>query len=402
MSESKIAQDMNMDGALFSYQPPLGFYQLLKSERAEIYETFGCDWKDTMIFVVEELEEFVKLLRAAPEQTGERRFSIQNNSWSLSPGQNYYLPEEDILICKKHYGFITKKSDFEKVSHFLRTVKISKSNFEGQKLNKVFWDSKTDTLRKDVEFFAKSKSWFDKRELPYARSYLLYGAPGNGKTSAIRAICDYFSVKPSTYSFSAQSRDPDSDFNSWVVGTREQELHDYLNFPTPVEEDSGTKLRVLLLEDVDRFFGNKQESVKTSVSLSAILNALDGVYNRKNSILIATANNPEQIDTEVLFRPGRFDLRVPFESPNKDSIFKFLKNLTKEDAVSDEKILDLANSCSGHSFAFIKGVYMSAASKAFARSSLIISDQDMDDSAVEMLSNLGKEIKSTVKRNTGF
>ena len=160
------------------------------------------------------------------------------------------------------------------------------------------------------------------------------------------------------------------------------------------------RVRILLLEDVDRFF-SKEEGFKTPVSFSAILNALDGVAQRKNSILIATANNPEKIDSQVLFRPGRFDLRVPFESPNKEGIVSFLRKLGEEDSISEAMIEKVADSSRGHSFAFIKGVYMSAANRAFARASEVISDEDISASLSEFLNNMGKDIKSS-KGGTGF
>jgi hypothetical protein len=64
-------------------------------------------------------------------------------------------------------------------------------------------------------------------------------------------------------------------------------------------------------------------------------------------------------------------------------------------------IENVANSSRGHSFAFVKGVYMAAANKAFARASEVISDEDIFSSLSEFLSNMGKDIKSS-KGGAGF
>jgi SpoVK/Ycf46/Vps4 family AAA+-type ATPase len=165
-------------------------------------------------------------------------------------------------------------------------------------------------------------------------------------------------------------------------------------------EESNPRIRILLLEDIDRFF-SKEEGFKTPVSFSAILNALDGVAQRKNSILIATANNPEKIDSQVLFRPGRFDLRIPFEAPNREGIRSFLAKLSEEDSISPSMIDKVADAARGHSLAFVKGVYLAAANKAFARTSTQIYDEDITESLQEFLSNLGRDIKSN-KGGAGF
>ena len=61
----------------------------------------------------------------------------------------------------------------------------------------------------------------------------------------------------------------------------------------------------------------------------------------------------------------------------------------------------VADATKGHSLAFVKGVYLAAANKAFARASEEIHDDDIDVSLQEFLSNLGRDIKSQ-RSGTGF
>jgi hypothetical protein len=43
-------------------------------------------------------------------------------------------------------------------------------------------------LKDDFESFFESESWFREKRLPFRRGYLLHGPPGNGKSTAVRAM----------------------------------------------------------------------------------------------------------------------------------------------------------------------------------------------------------------------
>jgi Cdc6-like AAA superfamily ATPase len=404
----------------FVYRPPISVINILRSDAESIRRFMDCNWDEVLVLrFSDETSVFLSKLEDVSDVSFEREYLISGNRWQEKTKNLFRLPGESVPVYPRDYGILIRRKDWTKVKGFISTISLSPSSYDLACLDKVYWDTKTSSLKNDVIFFSKSKNWFDKRDLPYSRSYLLYGPPGNGKTSAIRAISQYFRSSPSTFSFTGRYEDPDSAFLSWVSGDEEPKYNreDYDEQPVgrlwPTENNfsrtHGTeensmsdnpRVRILLLEDVDRFF-SKEEGFKTPVSFSAILNALDGVAQRKNSILIATANNPEKIDSQVLFRPGRFDLRIPFESPTKDGIVSFLRKLGEEDSISESMIEKVADSSRGHSFAFVKGVYMSAANRAFARASEVISDEDIFASLSEFLSNMGKDIKSS-KGGAGF
>lgn len=404
-------------GANFVYRPPISVINTLRSDAESIRHFMGCNWNEVVILrFSDEPSLFLSKLEDISDLSFEKEYLVSGNRWQEKTKNLFRLTGENIPIYPRDYGILVRRKDWAKVRDFISTISLSPSSYDTTSLDKVYWDAKTSSLKNDVTFFSKSKNWFDKRDLPYSRSYLLYGAPGNGKTSAIRAISQYFRSTPSQFSFTGRYEDPDSAFLSWVSGDEELEYsRDDYDEPPPARlrftdnsfprslvssVSDNPRVRILLLEDVDRFF-SKEEGFKTPVSFSAILNALDGVAQRKNSILIATANNPEKIDSQVLFRPGRFDLRVPFESPNKEGIVSFLRKLGEEDSISEAMIEKVADSSRGHSFAFVKGVYMSAANRAFARASEVISDEDISASLSEFLNNMGKDIKSS-KGGTGF
>lgn len=401
-------------GSHFIYRPPLSITHLLKADAESIRRFMDCNWDEVVILrFSEETKTFYSKLEDVSDFSFEREFFVAGNRWQERSQALFRLPGENVPLLPREYGMLVRKRDWEKVKAFISTISLSPSSYDLECLNKVYWDSKTSSLKNDVTFFSRSKAWFDKRDLPYSRSYLLYGPPGNGKTSAIRAISQYFRTTPSQFSFTGRYEDPDTAFLDWIAGDEAEHYQTDDDIPRPTHNRYGMsyptgnydssdnpRVRILLLEDIDRFF-SKEEGFKTPVSFSAILNALDGVAQRKNSILIATANNPEKIDSQVLFRPGRFDLRIPFESPNREGITSFLRKLGEDDSISDRMIDQVADSSKGHSFAFVKGVYMAAANKAFARASQVISDDDIAASLSEFLSNMGKDIKAS-RGGTGF
>ncbi|KAJ6440008.1 mitochondrial chaperone bcs1 [Purpureocillium lavendulum] len=54
-----------------------------------------------------------------------------------------------------------------------------------------------------------------------------------------------------------------------------------------------------------------------SISLSGLLNAIDGVASHEGRVLIMTTNKPESLD-EALIRPGRVDVQVAFMNASSD------------------------------------------------------------------------------------
>jgi len=162
-----------------------------------------------------------------------------------------------------------------------------------------------------------TRRWYSNRGIPYRRGYLLYGPPGTGKSSLSFAIAGYFKLKIYIVSLNSPSMDEEH------LGTLFAEL---------------PKQCVVLLEDIDTaglthtredkdadkpltttLPGNTAISSLTPpkprqgrISLSALLNILDGVASQEGRVLIMTTNHINKLD-EALIRPGRVDMMVKFD-----------------------------------------------------------------------------------------
>eukprot|EP00357_Protocruzia_adherens_P019985 CAMPEP_0115024918 /NCGR_PEP_ID=MMETSP0216-20121206/33614_1 /TAXON_ID=223996 /ORGANISM="Protocruzia adherens, Strain Boccale" /LENGTH=204 /DNA_ID=CAMNT_0002399249 /DNA_START=442 /DNA_END=1052 /DNA_ORIENTATION=+ len=133
-------------------------------------------------------------------------------------------------------------------------------------------------LVRDVEEFLDRSDWYNNCGVPYRRGYLLYGPPGNGKTSFVQVLAAKVGLKICLLNLSGQNID-DAKLNA--------RLRD-----TPANS-------IILIEDVDAIFVDR-ESVKRedrlTVSFSGLLNALDGVASQEGRIVFLTTNHIEKLD----------------------------------------------------------------------------------------------------------
>ncbi|MCI0561878.1 MAG: AAA family ATPase, partial [Nitrososphaera sp.] len=159
-------------------------------------------------------------------------------------------------------------------------------------------------LYNDIAEFKESKNRYRNLNIPWRRGYLLYGKPGNGKTSLALAIA--------------------SEFNYPMYTLQLASIHE--DEKLRVLCDSLPENAVLLIEDIDCTAASEDRVEKTDgttvrrrpcVSLSGLLNALDGVTSSEGRIVIMTTNHPDRLDP-ALVRPGRADKHVEISMPTPE------------------------------------------------------------------------------------
>lgn len=86
---------------------------------------------------------------------------------------------------------------------------------------------------------------------------------------------------------------------------------------------------IILLEDVDAVFVQRQSNRYGGCSFSGLLNAIDGVLAQEGRILIMTTNHREKLDP-ALIRPGRCDQQYEIKKASKDQMermyYRFFKD----------------------------------------------------------------------------
>jgi chaperone BCS1 len=167
----------------------------------------------------------------------------------------------------------------------------------------VLQDGEKERLVEDIGRFRKAKQRYLKLGVPYHRGYLLYGPPGTGKTSLVSALAAHFAL--SVYCVNL------TEFNDRTL----------MRAVSQVPRNS-----VLLFEDIDCMKGgqartpanevgtsadakSKEGSTNNNVTLSGLLNVLDGFFAPTGVLFMMTTNRIETLDPALL-RPGRIDYKV--------------------------------------------------------------------------------------------
>ena len=169
----------------------------------------------------------------------------------------------------------------------------------------------------DVQDFMASEKWYADRGIPYRRGYLLYGPPGTGKSSFIQALAGHLNYAIAILNLSEK-------------GLSDDRLNHLL---TIIPERT-----FVLLEDVDVAWANQRKPESdgyhgANVTMSGLLNALDGVASAEERILFLTTNQVERLD-DALIRPGRVDMTVHLGNASTYQIEQ-LWNRFYEDVDSD-------------------------------------------------------------------
>ncbi|KAK3621627.1 hypothetical protein LTR56_022666 [Elasticomyces elasticus] len=218
-----------------------------------------------------------------------------------------------------------------------------------RKLDAVTLDSKIQVpLQKDLSDYLnpKTKQFYIQNGIPYRRGILMYGPPGTGKTSFAAALAGEYGL------------------NVYLLNLTSNKLTDHTL--EELFEQLPSKC-IVLLEDIDSA-GVKREDMRapvkrvklskrkgrmmtpdagmqpglfsnagatmmstisaqrSGVTLSGLLNVLDGVRAAEGRILLLTSNNPDSLD-KALVRPGRIDKKVLFGNASHEVATKMFTRI---------------------------------------------------------------------------
>ncbi|KAG5717627.1 hypothetical protein E4T56_gene3769 [Termitomyces sp. T112] len=179
-----------------------------------------------------------------------------------------------------------------------------------------------DSLVKDAREFIDTEDWYVEAGIPHRRGYLLYGPPGTGKTSTIYALAGELGLE--IYALSLSSGFVDDSFLTKAAS-------------------SIPKHSILLIEDIDCAFPSREDSDddenrhqvnqfgfhpaygpvsgrKSAVTLSGLLNVIDGVGSEEGKLFFATTNYIDRLDPALL-RPGRIDTKIQYKLATKEQAY---------------------------------------------------------------------------------
>lgn len=238
----------------------------------------------------------------------------------------------------------TWENHIDKYKDFIKVYTYSGSDWAlnrktlRRSIDTIYCD-KIPELVMDLTTFLEQKEWYNSREIQHQRGILLYGPPGNGKTSIIRGLA--------------------TTLNLPIYQLRCSELADMTDYSFEKMLVRLGRKSILVIEDVDSLFDDEEDkitmderldeplaagkvvrknvSAKSKLTLSGLLNGLDGIIQTDNSrIIIMTTNNIDAIDPAVL-RSGRIDSTVFIGNATRNNIKKMYMNFFPE---HDEALAD--------------------------------------------------------------
>jgi len=209
-------------------------------------------------------------------------------------------------------------------------------------------------IKEDMQLFLNSEEWYQHRDIPYTRGYLFHGHPGTGKTSMIKGL-SLFGKRHIHYLMLNEVKNDtelielvksinyketilvieDIDAMINIVKSRESDNKTYQEYMD--EKEKNKKMSVDEWEKIER-----QKQKKSTITLSGLLNVIDGLFTCHGRILIMSTNHPEILDS-ALIRPGRINCKFLFDNCDSEQIGKlyemfFNQELTENNKKQLEKI----------------------------------------------------------------
>jgi chaperone BCS1 len=163
-------------------------------------------------------------------------------------------------------------------------------------------------LLEDVRRFLTTRERYRRLGVPYHRGYLFYGPPGTGKTSLVSALAAKFAMSVYAVNLSEMNDRKLKTAMNWV-DARSVILFEDID----CMKDTARRLEK---GDEGKMEGTEEprkpaESnvAKGGVSLSGLLNVLDGFSAPDSVIYVMTTNDVTALDPALL-RPGRIDYKL--------------------------------------------------------------------------------------------
>ncbi|KAJ7698816.1 P-loop containing nucleoside triphosphate hydrolase protein [Mycena olivaceomarginata] len=172
------------------------------------------------------------------------------------------------------------------------------SEFDRRPWESIHLPAKDELLR-DILNFEGRGDFYQRHGIPWRRGYLLYGAPGTGKTSLVRALAGH--RKRALY----------------IINLGDEGLTDG-TLRTLLERVPRSSM--ILIEDLTALSTQRKGDRVQGVTLPGLLNALDGVTG---VTFFVTTNDIAGLDP-ALTRPGRLGYHLEFHSATSSQMHSML------------------------------------------------------------------------------
>lgn len=279
-------------------------------------------WYKSSVLKIEEDKRYIYLLHENSSSSNVIKITNDDDECGPGPGPRRNKPQ-------------SKKN---KSLTFNRYVLYSNKSPES-----IFFPNKREVLAQ-IDDFQKGTGKYSLPDFPKQMHMLLAGPPGTGKSSFIKMMSQH-TGRHIVYIDLCKIK-TDQDIRSIIYDRKYDGGDDGFD-----KYDS--KDIIFVFEDIDRmnsdiifdddynkvdsvkknaenspqivFLKEKEEEKKTdTVTLSCLLNILDGVIECPQRMIIITTNHPEKLHP-VLFRPGRINMKIYLDYIHSDQALEMLR-----------------------------------------------------------------------------
>src|SRR5499426_610958 len=325
--------------------------ELILNEGLNVIEAAGYEIQGEVVILKEQLdaERALVTLRADEEKVGI----------IAEPLRTLRLKTGDHLLLDAKSGYLLEK--------------LPKSEVEDLSLEEVpdiGYDSigglgeQIEAIKDAVELPYLYAYYYKEHKLTPPKGVLLYGPPGCGKTMIAKAVANNLAEKISEKrgekikGFFLNIKGPEL-LNKYVGETERKIREIFLKAKEKAAEDVPV---IVFFDEMDALFRTRGTGISSDVETTIVpqlLAEIDGVEGLRNVIVIGASNRQDLIDPAIL-RPGRLDVKIKIERPDRASAADiFAKYLTADIpfAESETRGTDIASAISSMIATTVEAMY---------------------------------------------
>jgi proteasome-associated ATPase len=208
-------------------------------------------------------------------------------------------------------------------------------------------DSQIEAITDAVELPFLHRELFVEHRLPAPKGILLYGPPGCGKTLIAKAVANSLAKKVAEVSGDKAARSyflniKGPELLNKYVGETERQIR--LVFQRAREKSEEGVPVIVFFDEMDSLFRTRGSGISSdmeSTIVPQLLAEIDGVEALRNVIVIGASNREDLIDPAIL-RPGRLDVKIKIERPDREAAQQiFSRYLTSDLPLDEGEVADL-------------------------------------------------------------